>query len=57
MKKIAKETAKTIKGLSKLAWVAAVIIPGGFIAIGVYTAIQVYRGNNDRSKYRRRQHR
>lgn len=53
--RVLKETAKTIKSLPKLAWVAAVIVPGGFIAIGIYTAVKVYTGSpNDRSKNRRR---
>lgn len=38
--KILKEAATTAKKLPKGAWIAAVILPGGFIAIGVYITVK-----------------
>ena len=52
--KVKKELVKEVKKLPKLAWVAAVIIPGGFMMLGCYlTAKTLYsKGKNDRSKNR-----
>ena len=54
MKKALVQAAKTAKSLHPVVWVAALIIPGGFMAIAAYTAVKTYRGNNDRSKNRSR---
>lgn len=52
MKQVLKQAAKTAKSLHPVIWVAALIIPGGFMAIAAYTAVQTYRSKDDKRKNR-----
>lgn len=49
MNKFIKDAIDTAKKMPKAAWVAAVVLPGGFTAIGVYLAVKsVYDKKKDK---------
>jgi len=50
VKKIFRETKKTFKKLPVLIWAVAIVVPGGFLAIGVYAATKIYLNRRKNGK-------
>lgn len=42
-----KKATEAAKQLPKAAWVAAVIIPGGFTAVGIYVAVKALKKKSE----------